>query len=236
MEEQQKQLETEILTLWGQHQKCEKELAPLLFRLRDLLKTQGKKGGFNAWLKTHNIPRATAYRWIEKYEVKEGLRPVPIPKPKTSYQVRRSVEVAQADYIPAPDSVQKVVSTTEQFIRRINPTERFSAIAELMDRLSVLVRGELGAYCPPTHSPVMVNDPDYVPLDEQEYLQRIDEVEAYQRLLEAAYEAAKQNTKRIRELLKKTTNLISSHQEKDQPIFSALEDVSLKHNNEETTG
>ncbi len=66
-------LKEAILTRWGQSQK---ELGPLFSRLRSKLKAQGKKGeGFGTWLEAHGIPRSTADKWADKYEIGIGLRP-----------------------------------------------------------------------------------------------------------------------------------------------------------------
>lgn len=66
-------LKKAILTRWGQSQK---ELGPLFSRLRSKLKAQGKKGeGFGTWLEAHGIPRSTADRWADTYEIGIGLKP-----------------------------------------------------------------------------------------------------------------------------------------------------------------
>ena len=66
-------LKKAILFRWGQ---SEKELGPLFSRLRSKLKAQGKKGeGFGTWLAAHGIPRSTAERWADRYEIAIGLKP-----------------------------------------------------------------------------------------------------------------------------------------------------------------
>src|ERR1035441_11022257 len=65
-------LKQAILTRWGQ---SEKELGPLFSKLRSKLKASGKKGqGFGTWLDAHGIPRSTADRWANNYEIAIGLR------------------------------------------------------------------------------------------------------------------------------------------------------------------
>src|ERR1019366_9488641 len=66
-------LKQAILTRWGQ---SEKELGPLFSKLRSKLKASGKKGqGFGTWLDAHGIPRSTADRWANNYEIGIGSRP-----------------------------------------------------------------------------------------------------------------------------------------------------------------
>jgi hypothetical protein len=66
-------LKQAILTRWGQ---TEKELGPLFSQLRSKLKASGKKGqGFGTWLDAHRIPRSTADRWANNYEIAIGMRP-----------------------------------------------------------------------------------------------------------------------------------------------------------------
>jgi hypothetical protein len=67
------ELKQAILTRWGQ---SEKELGPLFSKLRSKLKAQGQKGqGFGTWLEAHGIPRSTADRWADNYEIAIGQRP-----------------------------------------------------------------------------------------------------------------------------------------------------------------
>jgi len=71
-------LKKAILFRWGQ---SEKELGPLFWKLRSKLKAQGQKGkGFGSWLDAHGIPRTTADRWANNYEIRIGLRRAKEPK------------------------------------------------------------------------------------------------------------------------------------------------------------
>jgi len=51
-------------------------MAPLLYRLREKISAQGKKGqGFGIWCETHlDISRRTADRWANEYARKHGLK------------------------------------------------------------------------------------------------------------------------------------------------------------------
>src|ERR1019366_2045809 len=72
-------LKQAILTRWGQ---SEKELGPLFSKLRSKLKASGKKGqGFGTWLDAHGIPRSTADRWANNYEIGIGSRPAKAKTP-----------------------------------------------------------------------------------------------------------------------------------------------------------
>ena len=142
--EQEEDLKAEIVRTWKQHEHCEKSLARLLYRLCAALYAPGCKGkGFRAWLKSNDIPHATAYRWIEKYARREGL-PVPyeraeIQKPKrraeagTLSQVRQpssiraqsaGEEVSPVEVIAAPQSLADFESLVTQFLNGLSPSDR----------------------------------------------------------------------------------------------------------------
>jgi hypothetical protein len=109
------ELKKAILFRWGQ---SGKELGPLFSRLRSKLKAQGKKGeGFGTWLAAHSIPRATADRWADNYEMAIGLRP---PKP-ASLKLGTS-HAPQAATFPQSTkgaSEQVVIVDTAAYIERL---------------------------------------------------------------------------------------------------------------------
>jgi hypothetical protein len=108
-------LKKAILTRWGQSQK---ELGPLFSRLRSKLKAQGKKGeGFGTWLEAHGIPRSTADRWADTYEIGIGLKPA---KP-VSLKLGTS-HASQAATFPQSTKgsiEQEVVVDTAPYIERL---------------------------------------------------------------------------------------------------------------------
>ncbi|MGA2859197.1 MAG: hypothetical protein ABSE40_20200 [Candidatus Sulfotelmatobacter sp.] len=109
------ELKKAILTRWGQ---SAKELGPLFSRLRSKLKAQGKKGeGFGTWLEAHGIPRSTADRWADTYEIAIGLKPA---KP-VSLKLGTS-HASQAATFPQStkgSSEQIVVVDTAEYIERL---------------------------------------------------------------------------------------------------------------------
>jgi hypothetical protein len=108
-------LKKAILTRWGQ---SAKELGPLFSRLRSKLKAQGKKGeGFGTWLEAHGIPRSTADKWADKYEIAIGLKPA---KP-ASLKLGTSHASQPATFLRSKkgSSDQVVVVDTAAYIERL---------------------------------------------------------------------------------------------------------------------
>src|ERR1039458_654343 len=72
--EDEDSLKFRALLLWDKCDKCESEIAPILYVLCKKIHAPGKKDdGFNAWLKANGKPKATAYRWIRKYANEKSL-------------------------------------------------------------------------------------------------------------------------------------------------------------------
>lgn len=72
--------EADALDAWRKYKVTEPlgiDFGRKMYVLRTKLSARGKEGkGFSAWLEKNHIPHSTAYFWIERYEVAEGLRPV----------------------------------------------------------------------------------------------------------------------------------------------------------------
>lgn len=68
-----KQLKSRLIRL---AKRSRAAMAPLLYRLREKIKAQGKKGeGFGVWCERHlEISRRTADRWADNYARKHGLK------------------------------------------------------------------------------------------------------------------------------------------------------------------
>ena len=81
----EQELKTAIKAKWKKHEEsAKKDLAPLLYWLRDKLRAQGarndltqdKDRGFSFWVEEHlDISRRTADRWCDWYAVETGLKP-----------------------------------------------------------------------------------------------------------------------------------------------------------------
>jgi hypothetical protein len=89
----EQELKSEIIAAWKKHEElAKKDLAPMLYWLREKLRAQGarndltqdKDRGFGFWVEEHlDFSRRTADRWCEWYAVEAGLKP-------TSGQVSKS--------------------------------------------------------------------------------------------------------------------------------------------------
>lgn len=72
--EDEEVLKTQALLLWGERDKCETAIAPILYEIHKKILAKGQKGkGFYAWLKANGKSSSTAYRWIKKYALQNGL-------------------------------------------------------------------------------------------------------------------------------------------------------------------
>ena len=111
-------LKKAILTRWGQ---SEKELGPLFSKLRSKLKASGKKGtGFGTWLDAHRIPRSTADRWANNYEIGIGSRPAKAkalklttthaPQSSTFPQVKKGASDAEVvDTVDTGEYIERIM-------------------------------------------------------------------------------------------------------------------------------
>lgn len=89
----EQELKSAIIATWKKHEElAKKDLAPMLYWLREKLRAQGarndltqdKDRGFGFWVEEHlDFSRRTADRWCEWYAVEAGLKP-------TSGQVSKS--------------------------------------------------------------------------------------------------------------------------------------------------
>lgn len=88
------ELKAELTDSWSKYRgAAEKEMAPLLYHLRERLKSQGTTGaGFGAWVEDNlDISRRTADRWANDYAVVKGLKKPPKPKKATFRHVSKSL-------------------------------------------------------------------------------------------------------------------------------------------------
>jgi hypothetical protein len=152
-------LKQAILTRWGQ---SEKELGPLFSQLRSKLKASGKKGqGFGTWLDAHSIPRSTADRWANNYEIGIGLRPAKAkalklatthaPKESTFPQVEKGATDAHA--VDTSEYIERIMLSftkekreaflqAEQKLRSVYGTENvtdtvYAVVMERSERCAV---------------------------------------------------------------------------------------------------
>jgi hypothetical protein len=110
-------LKKAILTRWGQSQK---ELGPLFSRLRSKLKAQGKKGeGFGTWLEAHGIPRSTADRWADNYEIGIGLKSAKLVSLKLGTSHASHAATFPQSTKGSIEEVEVVVDTTAYIERMI---------------------------------------------------------------------------------------------------------------------
>jgi hypothetical protein len=138
--ENEDSLKTHAHLLWGKRKKCEEEIAPFLYVLCKKLHAPGKKdGGFNAWLKEIRMPRATAYRWIEKYANKYTLElpfePKPKAKPTLSHvgQGALSPSSGMLTRYPVPGDVASAKVLLHQFFEVASPQVRSEWALELIN-------------------------------------------------------------------------------------------------------
>lgn len=149
---QEEDLKAEIVRFWKQRQRCKEALAPLLYKLCGALHSPGRRGnGFIAWLQENHIPKATAYRWIEKYARREGLllpyKKVAVPKPKPVTETSTSSQVGQprpgygetdgaqvpaAEFIAAPESLSDVKGILSRYFWGLNDDDRHSQLEQLV--------------------------------------------------------------------------------------------------------
>jgi hypothetical protein len=93
--------EADALDAWRKYKVTEPlgiDFGKKMYVLRTKLSARGKEGkGFSAWLEKNHIPHSTAYFWIEKYEVAEGLRgPAPVSTLPDEYaQAAMEADIAQ---------------------------------------------------------------------------------------------------------------------------------------------
>jgi hypothetical protein len=143
----EQELGKQILQLWKQHDTCETDLPGLLYQFCVALHAPGRKGqGFEAWLKDNKKPKSTAYRWINKYAKREGLKP-PFPvkkKTKTSSQPGRGSKSpmpkqdgVEAESVPVPKDLPELKSLVRGFLERADETERRHWIKELQNWLAM---------------------------------------------------------------------------------------------------
>jgi hypothetical protein len=93
-------LKTQALLLWGERDKCEAALAPILYELNKKIQAKGKKGqGFYAWLRANGKSPSTAYRWMKKYASKNGLNEPPPPPPDKTDVLSTLSQVAQPELL-----------------------------------------------------------------------------------------------------------------------------------------
>jgi hypothetical protein len=156
-----RELKQAILTRWGQ---SEKELGPLFSKLRSKLKASGKKGqGFGTWLDAHGIPRSTADRWANNYEIGIGSRPAKAkalnlatthaPQSSTFPQVEKGATDADAvDTVDTGAYIERIIlvfskekrevfDRTEQKLRSFYRTANVSdtVYAAVMDQCSAML-------------------------------------------------------------------------------------------------
>ena len=152
-------LKQAILTRWGQ---SEKELGPLFSKLRSKLKASGKKGqGFGTWLDAHGIPRSTADRWANNYEIAIGLRLAkPItpklatthaPKESTFPQVEKGATDADAiDTVDTGAYIERIIlvfskEKREVFDRAEQKLRSFYRTANVSDTVYAAVMDQCSA-------------------------------------------------------------------------------------------
>jgi hypothetical protein len=155
-----RELKQAILTRWGQ---TEKELGPLFSQLRSKLKAQGKKGqGFGTWLDAHRIPRTTADRWADNYEIGIGLRPAkptPLklatahaPQESTFPQSAKGATAHDVDVVDTGAYIERIIlafskekrevfEEAEQKLRSVYGTENVSdtVYAVVMERYAAML-------------------------------------------------------------------------------------------------
>jgi hypothetical protein len=94
----EQELKSAIISAWKKHEELvKKDLAPMLYWLRDKLRAQGarndisdKDRGFGFWVEEHlDISRRTADRWCEWYAVEAGLK-----EPTSSHVSKSDLEMA----------------------------------------------------------------------------------------------------------------------------------------------
>ncbi len=153
---QEEDLKADVLRMWKQHEKCEQELAPLLYRLCAALHAPGRKGeGFGAWLKGNGIPKATAYRLIGRYAHREGLplpykEKAPRPKPRAtvrdtgSFQTETTFagtqesdqagqdELTHAEFIAQPQCLADVKDILSRYLQGLDDDDRRVQKTELV--------------------------------------------------------------------------------------------------------
>lgn len=132
--EDEDSLKTQALLIWGEHEKCETALAPILYELNKKIQAKGKKGqGFYAWLKANGKSPSTAYRWMRKYARKNGFEPPASPSTKkdgasTLCQVAQplteSLPPDVDDYVPAPTSIDTTKVLLWQFFQKLDKETR----------------------------------------------------------------------------------------------------------------
>ena len=160
---QEEDLKADVLRMWKQHEKCEQELAQLLYRLCAALHAPGRREqGFRRWLKDHGKSHATAYRIIGRYARREGL-PLPFkPKiQKTKPKSQKSESAAQgfstfsqlrqtsgahqhdtertmpvAEFIAPPESLCELKRITAQYLDRLSEPDQAIQIKELIGWLA----------------------------------------------------------------------------------------------------
>jgi hypothetical protein len=152
---QEEDLKAEIVRFWKQRQRCEEALAPLLYKLCGALRSPGLKGkGFIAWLQENHIPKATAYRWIERYAQRKGLllpykkvavqKPKPVTETSTLSQVGQPTSTGsktsenldtQPDHIPAPGCLAEIHNLIVRYLGQMDDAERSRQWQELVSRV-----------------------------------------------------------------------------------------------------
>ena len=79
----EQELKSAIISAWKKHEElAKKDLAPMLYWLREKLRAQGarndiadKDRGFGAWVEDNlDISRRTADRWADEYAISEGMK------------------------------------------------------------------------------------------------------------------------------------------------------------------
>jgi hypothetical protein len=120
------QLKSALEAAWKKHSVLKKEMAPLLLELRSRLKSQGKKGGWAAWVEAGNIGIClrTANRWADecagkKPKPQDKSREVPdlTPDGMVSFQVsfvlpeEEHNELLEACQVVGNDEVPKIIRT-----------------------------------------------------------------------------------------------------------------------------
>jgi hypothetical protein len=93
------QIQSKLVGVWKRYRDdAQKEMAPLLYQLREKLKAQGKAGeGFGVWVEASlDISRRTADRWADSYAISKGLKKKPVPVPRTGKKKSTSGQMSKS--------------------------------------------------------------------------------------------------------------------------------------------